>query len=459
LLNQGGQKTCTLVHSDQKACRAARLLVNTPEIQTETKHAGRHPLLELLSRGRFQLLLALTISVFVPYFLRLIIVPEDFFAGALNYTSFSASIAVITGFFIFRKFDRYPETELAFYVVFSYLICFGIVALFFLLFRVDYSRFALVFSFLATVTFFLTILPLIGRFKFQRYAMIPGGDVAQFERLKLDHVRRLEGPDSELKFDECVIVDLRYDHLPEWERFIADCTLKGIPVFHFKQVLESVTGRVEIDHLSESNFGSVLPDDTYLKLKASIDFVVTVLALPLLLPIMGVVAVFIRAFDGGPVLFRQKRIGFRGKEFTAYKFRSMAAALTDPRPNADNAMTRPNDPRITRIGMVLRKYRLDELPQVLNILRGEMSWIGPRPEAVSLVELYEQNIPFYRYRHAVRPGITGWAQVKQGHVTSVDDVRTKLKFDFFYIKHVSFSLDVVIVIRTLRTVLHGSGAR
>ncbi|TIP99650.1 MAG: sugar transferase, partial [Mesorhizobium sp.] len=117
------------------------------------------------------------------------------------------------------------------------------------------------------------------------------------------------------------------------------------------------------------------------------------------------------------------------------------------------------DTRITRLGQFLRKSRIDELPQAINILRGEMSWIGPRPEALVLSKWYEAELPFYRYRHIVRPGITGWAQVNQGHVAAVDDVLEKLHYDFYYIKNFSPWLDVLIVFRTIRTMLTGFGAR
>jgi lipopolysaccharide/colanic/teichoic acid biosynthesis glycosyltransferase len=123
------------------------------------------------------------------------------------------------------------------------------------------------------------------------------------------------------------------------------------------------------------------------------------------------------------------------------------------------AMTRANDQRIFPLGRFLRKSRLDELPQMLNILRGEMSWIGPRPEAIVLSEWYEREIPFYRYRHIVRPGIAGWAQVCQGHVSEVDDVRSKLHYDFYYIKHYSLWIDVLIVMRTIRTMVTGFGSK
>jgi lipopolysaccharide/colanic/teichoic acid biosynthesis glycosyltransferase len=123
------------------------------------------------------------------------------------------------------------------------------------------------------------------------------------------------------------------------------------------------------------------------------------------------------------------------------------------------AMTQDSDARVTRFGRLLRHTRLDELPQILNILRGEMSWIGPRPEVDVLSHWYEQKIPFYRYRHVVRPGISGWAQVMQGHVAEIEHVRSKLHYDFYYIKHFSPWIDVLIVVRTLRTMMTGFGSR
>ena len=122
-------------------------------------------------------------------------------------------------------------------------------------------------------------------------------------------------------------------------------------------------------------------------------------------------------------------------------------------------MTRSDDDRITSVGRFIRKTRIDELPQLINILLGQMSLIGPRPETLNLSEWYEAEIPFYRYRHIVRPGITGWAQVKQGHVTSVDDVREKLEYDFYYVRNFSVWLDFLIVIQTLRVIFTGHGAK
>lgn len=140
-----------------------------------------------------------------------------------------------------------------------------------------------------------------------------------------------------------------------------------------------------------------------------------------------------------------------------YKFRTMWHAVPDSADRRAGAIMRDRDPCVTNVGRFLRKYRLDELPQLLNVVRGEMSLIGPRPEALPLAERFEKEVPFYHYRHIIKPGITGWAQVNQDHVSGVSDVTRKLHFDFYYVKHFSFWLDVYITLKTLRLMLRGWG--
>jgi lipopolysaccharide/colanic/teichoic acid biosynthesis glycosyltransferase len=222
--------------------------------------------------------------------------------------------------------------------------------------------------------------------------------------------------------------------------------------------VESLTGRVEIDHLSENSFGSLVPARGYFHLKAALDWLLALALLPFLTPVLLGAALAIAVCDRGPVLFRQVRIGHRGQPFCVYKFRTMRLADT-PMDARAAAMTGALDPRITRVGAVLRKSRIDELPQLFNILKNEMSWIGPRPEAEVLSHWYVGELPFYRYRHVVKPGISGWAQVNQGHVAAVEDVHEKLHFDFYYIKYFSAWLDVLIVFKTVKTMLNGFGAR
>jgi lipopolysaccharide/colanic/teichoic acid biosynthesis glycosyltransferase len=257
-----------------------------------------------------------------------------------------------------------------------------------------------------------------------------------------------------------IVADLRADIPDEWERFLADRALNGALVMHVKQMEESLTGRVAIEHLSENTLGSLIPGIIFAKFKRAGDIVTAAIALPLFAPFLVLVAILIKLDSRGPVLFFQQRMGYRGQPFLMYKFRTMRQV--SPGGSADPriaAITRDDDERVTRFGKFLRQYRIDELPQLLNVLKGEMSWIGPRPEAVPLSLWYEAELPFYRYRHIVRPGITGWAQVKQGHVADVDEVLWKLHYDFYYIKNFSFWLDLLIVARTIRTILSGFGAR
>ena len=143
----------------------------------------------------------------------------------------------------------------------------------------------------------------------------------------------------------------------------------------------------------------------------------------------------------------------QGCPFVMIKLRTMLTS------SQGAAFTADGDARVTRVGRFLRRYRIDELPQVINILRGEMSWIGPRPESIELADWYEREVPFYSYRHIVRPGITGWAQVNQGNVAEVKAATGKLRYDFYYIKYFSPWLDILVVARTIRTVLTGFGAR
>jgi lipopolysaccharide/colanic/teichoic acid biosynthesis glycosyltransferase len=292
-----------------------------------------------------------------------------------------------------------------------------------------------------------------------RIGVVPFGDVTSLQEIHEVTWLRLTDTHSKTDMLDAIVADLRAEIPDHWERFLADRALAGMLIMHVKQMEESLTGRVAIEHLSENNLGSLIPGIVYAKVKRVGDMIVTVLLLPILVPFLLLIALAIRLDSKGPALFRQQRMGYRGRPFTMFKFRSMAhhaAPMADP---VSAAVTRDEDHRVTRVGRLLRRCRMDELPQVINILRGEMSWIGPRPEAVPLSQWYERELPFYRYRHIVRPGITGWAQVSQGHVAEVDDVLWKLHYDFYYIKNFSFWVDILIIARTIRTVVTGFGAR
>ncbi len=269
----------------------------------------------------------------------------------------------------------------------------------------------------------------------------------------------LPGPDALTKLPHgAVIIDLREDLSPDWERAIAQAVLRGIPVFHVKQAYESLTGKVRFDHLSENHFGSLVPSLNYLTIKRAMDILASLLGLIILALPMLLLGIAIRLDSSGPAIFKHSRVGYRGKLFETYKFRTMATREADD-DNLESQITQPNDPRVTRMGRFLRDTRLDELPQLFNVLLGQMSLIGPRPEAVALSKWYYDRLDFYEYRHVVRPGITGWAQVNQGHVTEIDEIFHKTQYDFYYIKNVSLWLDLLIAIKTAEIMFFKQGAR
>lgn len=298
-----------------------------------------------------------------------------------------------------------------------------------------------------------------------RHYIVPAGDIGtvlgQQGFVQAQSVEQLEKLVDTDAVTGSIIADLHYDHAPEWERLLAKAALKGIPVYHYRLIEEALTGEVRINHLRENELGSLIPNLPYRTAKRVIDVAGVVLLSPVILPVIGIIAILVKFDSPGSAFYFQERVGFRGETFRMVKLRTMKerADAVGEMARRDDAMTKENDDRITRIGRFLRKTRLDELPQAWNILTGDMSWIGPRPEARDLAEWHESEIPFYAYRHIVRPGITGWSQVNQGHVTDLEAIQAKVRFDFYYVKNLSLWLDILIALKTLRVVVGGFGAK
>ncbi|MER8423305.1 sugar transferase [Mesorhizobium sp. M1403] len=388
----------------------------------------------------------------------MLINPNILYYSNIQITILAGVIAHTLGFFFFRRIGNLPGVAAAGYIFPTFSMSYGLVYLVIFLFRIDYSTFQAAGSLTLSILWYFGLNILSRHLDPYSLAVVPGGTVDRLGEIDGVNWYWLDSPDTVIDRISGVVADLRADLSDEWERYIADRALSGTPVYHVKQISESLTGRVKIEHLSENTLGSLNPNQAYLKIKQAIDWVAALAALIIFLPMLGLVALAIKIDSKGPVLFRQKRMGYRGNVYQVYKFRTMKinAAVGDEK---EEAITKAGDARITHFGQFLRNSRIDELPQAINILRGEMSWIGPRPEALVLSNWYEAELPFYRYRHIVRPGITGWAQVNQGHVAAVDDVLEKLHYDFYYIKNFSPWLDVLIVFRTIRTMLTGFGAR
>jgi len=242
-------------------------------------------------------------------------------------------------------------------------------------------------------------------------------------------------------------------------RELLACRLNGVKVTDLARFFERVHGHVPLDMIRASWF---IYGEGYRQnwlsnvVKRLLDIVVTLLLAVPALPIMVVTALLIAAEGDGPIIYRQERVGRRGKRFTLLKFRSMTR---DAERDGKAAWATVGDTRVTRVGRFIRRTRIDELPQLINVLRGEMSIVGPRPERPEFVAMLSEKIPFYAIRHSVKPGITGWAQVRYSYVSSVDDTVKKLEYDIFYVKNHSLLLDILILLETVRVVLLGEGAR
>ena len=240
---------------------------------------------------------------------------------------------------------------------------------------------------------------------------------------------------------------------------LLDCKAEGVRIYDSLDFGESETGMVDLEHLYPARFifsKTAGYARWSMKAKRLLDVVVSGIALLLLSPILLLAALAIKLDSKGPVFYSQTRVGLLGAHYDIIKFRSMR---TDAEADGKAVWAGENDPRITRVGKFLRATRIDELPQIWNILKGEMSLVGPRPERPFFVDQLVKDLPYYQERHRVKPGLTGWAQINYRYGASTDDSRMKLRYDLFYAKNFSVFLDIIILMKTIRVVLWPDGVR
>jgi sugar transferase (PEP-CTERM system associated) len=240
---------------------------------------------------------------------------------------------------------------------------------------------------------------------------------------------------------------------------LLNCRLRGVEVTDVPGVLEWVTGRVPVEALKSSwlIYGRGFSQGWGRRVvKRAFDLVMATGLLVVAAPVMLITAIAIFLESGRPIIFRQDRVGLGGRTFSVLKFRSMR---TDAEKDGVPRWASSSDPRVTSVGRFIRRMRIDELPQIFNVLRGEMSFVGPRPERPFFVAQLTKEVPFYGARHSVKPGVTGWAQVRYSYGASVEDAVRKLEFDLFYVKNHSLVLDLVILLKSVRVVILGEGAR
>ena len=286
----------------------------------------------------------------------------------------------------------------------------------------------------------------------ERDTTVPADQLLELPGSLTDLAHRLE-------VDEIVVAltERRSGSMPM--RQLLDCKASGIKVHDLNAHFEKTLGQIRLDYLNASwlIFGDGFNQGAWRTgIKRAFDIVCAFLLLVLATPLMLVSAVMIKLESAGPIFYRQERVGLDGRLFNITKFRSMR---TDAEKDGKPRWASVNDDRITRVGQIIRRVRIDELPQLFNVLRGHMSLVGPRPERQFFVDQLTREIPFYALRHSVKPGVTGWAQVRYAYGATVEDSQEKLQYDLYYVKNHTLFLDLVVLFETVSVVLMGKGAR
>ncbi|MBI2736006.1 MAG: sugar transferase [Rhodospirillales bacterium] len=381
------------------------------------------------------------------------------FAGAWGGTEFtiiSTAVGYSVVWYCGRRLDTFPRATLQGnlgYVAPVAVLTYAAIAAIMLLLRTDYSRVQFFGSGILTVLWMASVAQLRSRYLVRNYAVMPRSSIADMPVLSTCRWLDFDDVQSRNIRVDAIVADLGSGLGEARLAALADAAIAGVPVLDRRYIVETLTGRTPLGGLTPNEFGALLPSRQYLVVRRLVELGLTVLLLPILLPVLLGVALAVRLDSPGPIFFVQTRIGRRGQPFRMIKFRTMFHGAGGP------SFTAAGDKRVTRIGGFLRKCRLDELPQLFNVLRGDMSWVGPRPEAESLEKGYVRDIEHFALRGIVRPGVTGWAQINQGYAHESDEMRSKLEYDLYYLKHCSLWLDLVIVLRTFAVIFHGTGAR
>ncbi len=369
-------------------------------------------------------------------------------------TSLINGFSFVIALWIFKKLKLHPQKRPSLFILPITLTVYAFFLAILVFFRFHYSLKILSIGFLIT-PLFLAIFYVFDTHRILRLFYVPFGEVENLKSNRFIKFKPLYEPVLPKTFFDGVVVDFKaYILSPEWERFLSECALKKIHIYNYLQLQEAITGQVNVKHLAENNFGELAPSEFVMLVKRIIDICFLILTAPLVIPLMVVIGIFVVIETNGGVFYIQERMGLGGSYFKLIKFRSMTIDNQD-----SSSAIRDETQRITNVGKFIRRYRLDELPQFWNVLRGEMSLIGPRPESVKLAQWYQKDIPFFMYRHVVRPGISGWAQVMHGYALGIDETKEKISYDFYYIKHFSLWLDLLIWYKTIKTVFTGFGSR
>ncbi len=372
-----------------------------------------------------------------------------FNASLINGLSLLISIKALQGL------ESHPQRKPSLYILPICMSTYGLLLVILILGHFQYSAKALLVGFILAPILLAIFYSVDRKDRKLRLYCVPSGDIGSLKNTDLIKFKPLSKPSLPNTPYSGVVVDFRDQTLkPEWEQFLSECAVKKVQIYNYVQLKETITGQANVKHLAENNFGDLAPSEFVMASKRVIDLLFLVLFTPVIIPLVIGIAIWIRLDSEGGSFFIQERMGLGGKYFKVIKFRSMFINQS-----GSHFTEKDENHRITRVGRIIRKYRIDEIPQFWNVLKGEMSLIGPRPESKKLAEWYQKEVPFFMYRHVVRPGISGWAQVMHGYAAGVDDLKDKLAYDLYYIKHFSLWLDLLIWYKTIRTILTGFGSR
>lgn len=373
----------------------------------------------------------------------------------IKYSMLSVLLAYTAAASTLPQISKYLLVERKYYILPVLLTMFAILSGTIALTRLEYSRTILVHGFIISFSWLYISSLMRKNYKKLRLSALDNFDITIFENHKNIDMIPLSPERDMASIQSGLVVDLHKKLSPEDSKFVADCSINNIPVFHSESIREMIEGKVQTSHLSENGIGTLSPNPIYFNLKRVWESLLIIATFPVTLPVMAITALLIKVENPGPAMFIQERVGQSGRTFKIFKFRSMTVKQASDK----DKFATEEQARITKVGRIIRKVRIDELPQFFNVLKGEMSLIGPRPEQESFVKQFEEEIPFYGYRHMVKPGITGWAQTVQGYTDNTDSTRQKLAHDLYYIKHLSFWLDMNIVLKTVKTVCTGFGSK
>jgi len=364
-------------------------------------------------------------------------------------------LAYLLTVLIVGKLSTYPKVS-SFGLCFSTLL-FSYMAIILVISatRVYYSRSYLLISFLFSLLSLLTLEYLEHKHKRLRFVLLSdlgGNEAEDLARLNIELLRAIKP--SEDHYDGIVVKDIK-SLSPDIARFIVAESLKGTPVYTFAELYAAFLGRAPLNYIDPDLLGRKASSSIYKDVKRVVELSIATVSFVPATVIGLITAISIILDSKGPVFFIQERVGQNGKPFKLIKFRTMHNNSESNGPQ----FAEENDSRVTRVGKFLRKTRLDELPQLINVIRGDMSFVGPRPEQIPFARQFEEKIPYYSLRYSLKPGLTGWAQINRGYTSGFDDTKEKLEYDLFYLRYESPWLDLLILFKTLKIVMTGFGAR